>query len=148
MKGPKPRGIFVYGTLLPGEANFRWIASLVAGRQPARSRGRLLHLPFGYPILLDDDTGWVRGELLSFNGALEEALAVCDEVEGFEPDEEVSGHFVRVVKLVEPLGSEPREAWCYCAAPAWRDEMMRLGQVVEEGDWAAFRKRRHRRGVE
>ncbi len=35
MTGQWPKEIFVYGTLLPGEANFHQIATMVAGREGA-----------------------------------------------------------------------------------------------------------------
>lgn len=142
MTEPIPQEIFVYGTLLPGQANHRWIASLIAGRMTARTRGRLFHLPFGYPAMVESATGWVRGELLSFNNPVEEALEVCDQIEGYMPGDEVSSLFVRVVRQVEPAGAAPCHAWCYCLAPQRVEKFTLLGQEIDDGDWLAFVSRR------
>ncbi len=142
MKGQGPEEIFVYGTLLPGQERFRLIAQMVAGRQAARTRGRLLHLPEGYPALMEAEEGWVQGELLRFNEPIEKVLDVCDRIEGYQPDDEEASLFIRVVKQVEPEGGSPKEAWCYSAGPAMREKSLREGQEVDDGDWLAFRKRR------
>lgn len=142
MTGQGPKEIFVYGTLLPGEANFHQIATMVAGREAARTRGRLFHLPLGYPALMEAEEGWVQGELLRFNEPIEKVLDVCDRIEGYQPDDEESSLFIRVAKQVEPEGGASKEAWCYIVGPALPEESLREGQEVDDGDWLAFRKRR------
>ncbi len=137
-----PKEIFVYGTLLPGQERFRLIAQMVAGREAARTRGRLLHLPEGYPALMETEEGWVQGELLQFNEPIEKVLDVCDRIEGYQPDDEESSLFIRVAKQVEPEGRASKEAWCYIVSPALREKSLREGQEVDDGDWLAFRKRR------
>ena len=142
MTGQGPKEIFVYGTLLPGQERFRLIAQMVAGRQAARTRGRLFHLPLGYPALMEAEEGWVQGELLRFNEPIGKVLDVCDRIEGYQPDDEESSLFIRVAKQVEPEGGASKEAWCYIVGPALPEESLREGQEVDDGDWLAFRKRR------
>lgn len=136
--GSAPKEVFVYGTLLPGQENHRWIAHLVADSQAARTRGRLFHLPYGYPAMVESDEGWVRGEILSFRGPVEQVLEVCDKIEGYNVEREPESLFIRVVRQVEPDGGGPREAWCYCLAPGVRANLISLGQEVMDGDWVAF----------
>ena len=148
MTGPGPDAVFVYGTLLPGEANFRWIAPMVAGRQAVRTRGRLFYLPLGYPALVESETDWVRGELLRFSEPMEKVLEVCDRIEGYQPGNEAASLFVRVVKQVEPHEGVSVEAWCYCLGPAKREALLRQGQEVIGGDWLAFRRQQSAPGGE
>ena len=142
MTGQGLKEIFVYGTLLPGEANFQQIATMVAGREAARTRGRLFHLPLGYPALMEAEEGLLHGVPLRFNEPIEKVLDVCDRIEGYQPDDEESSLFIRVAKQVEPEGGASKEAWCYSVGPALREESLREGQEVDDGDWLAFRKRR------
>lgn len=144
MRESTPQGIFVYGTLLPGQANFKTIAHLVAEWRTARTRGRLFHLDFGYPAMLDSASGWVRGALLSFRCELDEALEVCDMVEGYHPEDVASSLFVRVLKEVEPAGAEPVRGWCYCWVGERQEILTHFGREIEDGDWQAFL---HRHGL-
>ncbi len=146
MTGPGPDAVFVYGTLLPGEANFRWIAPMVAGRQAGRTRGRLFHLSLGYPALVESETGWVRGELLRFNQPMEKVLEVCDRIEGYQPWNETASLFVRVVRQVEPHEGASVEAWCYSLSPAKHEALLHQGQEIIGGDWLAFRRQQGSQG--
>jgi gamma-glutamylcyclotransferase (GGCT)/AIG2-like uncharacterized protein YtfP len=133
-----PQEIFVYGTLLPGQENFQTIAHIVSEWQAARTRGRLFHLDFGYPAMMESDSGWVYGVLLSFKVRVEEALEVCDMVEGYNTEDVVSSLYYRVVKPVEPTEAEPRQAWCYCWARERQEVLSHFGREVTGGDWLAF----------
>lgn len=45
-------GIFVYGTLMSGFINHDlYLAEHIVTMQPAKIKGRLFHLPVGYPAL-------------------------------------------------------------------------------------------------
>jgi gamma-glutamylcyclotransferase (GGCT)/AIG2-like uncharacterized protein YtfP len=92
--------------------------------------------------MVESDTGWVQGELLSFNNPVEEALEVCDQIEGYVQGDEASSLFVRVVRQVEPADADPRHAWCYCLAPQRVKKFTLLGQEIDDGDWLAFVSRR------
>lgn len=140
MTGPGPDALFVYGTLLPGQKYFHRIAPMVAGQQAGRTRGRLFHLPEGYPAMVEAETGWVRGELLRFNGPMDKVLEACDRIEGYQPDNEAASLFIRVIRSVEPDDGVALEAWCYCLAPAQREALLGMGQEVAGGDWLAFRR--------
>ncbi|MGF1459553.1 MAG: gamma-glutamylcyclotransferase [Leptolyngbyaceae cyanobacterium] len=55
--------IFVYGTLKPSEVAFaRYCQPWVIESQMAYVKGRLFHLPQGYPALTEGDR-WVQGAL-------------------------------------------------------------------------------------
>ena len=75
--------LFVYGTLKQGHYNFRVVEKLV-GRVSRgwRVRGTLFDMG-GYPGLVLDGGGEVRGELLE-SGQMSELLRITDEIEGDE----------------------------------------------------------------
>jgi gamma-glutamylcyclotransferase (GGCT)/AIG2-like uncharacterized protein YtfP len=73
--------LFVYGTLLEGEANHHRIARHGARHAPAQTRGALHDLG-AYPAMTLAPTHDVRGELVSL-AAPEAALADADDLESF-----------------------------------------------------------------
>jgi len=59
--------VFVYGTLKPGEANYkRYCANKVVDVKKAFAQGKLFALPMGYPAMTLGDSQ-VYGYLLSFS---------------------------------------------------------------------------------
>jgi gamma-glutamylcyclotransferase (GGCT)/AIG2-like uncharacterized protein YtfP len=108
MSAPRP-GLFVYGTLLPGEANDGFLAALPG--EPATAKGRLYLHPAGYPVLvLDAAAGPVEGML--FREVDESLLRVLDVFEGVD-----AGLYDRVVTEVIARNG-PRPAWAYAMTPA------------------------------
>lgn len=78
-------GVFVYGTLMPGQIRWPLLAPFSAG-DPVRDAvaGRLLDTGRGYPALVDlGAPGTVTGYRIGLDPRrLEEALALLDAVEG------------------------------------------------------------------
>jgi gamma-glutamylcyclotransferase (GGCT)/AIG2-like uncharacterized protein YtfP len=77
--------LFVYGTLLPGEARWRLLEPLAASgdRVRAEAAGYLYRTPYGWPAAVFDDAaaGVVPGLVVTLRDP-ERALPVLDEVEG------------------------------------------------------------------
>jgi gamma-glutamylcyclotransferase (GGCT)/AIG2-like uncharacterized protein YtfP len=75
--------IFVYGTLRPGGFYYQKICpGYELTHIPAWTRGKLFHLPLGYPAMAKGDEK-VQGDLLCFNSPqLKQAL---DQLEGYDP---------------------------------------------------------------
>ena len=73
--------LFVYGTLMPGESNYRQIEAFVIDHRPGTIDGVLADLG-AYPALLPGD-GHVRGVMLQMH---REALKITDRIEGYHPD--------------------------------------------------------------
>lgn len=98
--------LFVYGTLLPGEANHDLAAPYVLASFPGTIRGRLYDAG-GYPgCVLDGDGPTVEGVWLELR---EEALRVLDDLEQFFGAEEENDYervWVRDARL-------PAEGWIY-----------------------------------
>ncbi len=81
-------GLFVYGTLAPGQRNAHVLSPLNGQWTEAKVRGRLKQLgwgsEFGYPgIVLDDTADWVSGHLFT-SKELESHWQRLDDFEGPE----------------------------------------------------------------
>ncbi|WP_293179547.1 gamma-glutamylcyclotransferase [Oceanithermus sp.] len=106
----EPRGVFVYGSLLPGE-RYHGVARAAGLRRarPARLAGfRLYALPQGYPAAVPG-RGVVEGALFEFYD-LARALALLDAFEEGEL------YRRRAVRVWTPDG--PAVAWAYLAPAA------------------------------
>jgi gamma-glutamylcyclotransferase (GGCT)/AIG2-like uncharacterized protein YtfP len=79
--------VFVYGTLMPGEARWPLLESLAApiAPEPAEAAGYLYRTPYGWPAAVFDAAapGAVPGLAVPLRDP-EQALAALDEVEGTE----------------------------------------------------------------
>ncbi len=117
--------LFVYGTLMRGEVR----ADLLADARDVRAastHGRLYHLPFGYPAIVDAEDGEVHGELVTFDD-LEARLPALDDYEGDE--------YRRVVRSIRVEGAVTT-AWCYVVDPAFEADLVAQGaRRVRSGQW-------------
>jgi len=92
-----PLPFFVYGTLRPGEINYR---HLLAGRTvseiPARITGRLYQVrEEDYPYVLEGD-GLVQGEVIEIQPDLYNAtLRTIDGLEDYWPEDEAASLYLR-----------------------------------------------------
>ena len=76
--------LFVYGTLLPGEERWRFLAPLVADHGvPDTAGGDLYDTGLGYPAACFGTAGTITGRTLTLLGASDErALGELDVIEG------------------------------------------------------------------
>lgn len=120
--------LFVYGTLASGHPARQPFAHYFGEARPASTRGRLVHLPEGYPTLLPGE-GTVFGELVTLVDPVA-ALAALDDYEdagGADP------LYRRVRQAVEVAG-RTEGAWVYVWGRAPEDALAR-GTVVDGGRW-------------
>lgn len=125
--------VFVYGTLKPGERNYRYYcAGKVSQTTQAYTYGKLFNLPgCGYPAMTVGQNQ-VKGVLLTFID--DSVLAHLDELEDYNPqrlatENEYSRQKILVYSLLgEPLG----EAWSYLMMP---HKVKCLGGVLVPSGW-------------
>lgn len=110
-------GLFVYGTLQPGEENYdRYCKKWVTQVQAATVRGQLFDLPLGYPALTPGND-LVQGCLLSFNDPA--VLALLDDLEDYDPNRAPhQNEYLRVkTRVFDPKGQPLGQAWIYQMQP-------------------------------
>ena len=75
--------IFCYGTLLPGQERWQFLAPFVLAYEPDQVSGRIYDTGLGYPAALFDRVGIVHGFRFRLDPAqLLDALSLLDEIEG------------------------------------------------------------------
>ena len=118
--------LFVYGTLQPGRGRWSRIADLVDDVGSARTAGRLVATPHGWPAATFGGQGTVHGYLLAIrDGGRRELLDRCDAIEA------VGTLFRRVLITVDgPDG--PVDAFAY----EWLGPDPPPGDPVPGGRWA------------
>jgi gamma-glutamylcyclotransferase (GGCT)/AIG2-like uncharacterized protein YtfP len=124
--------VFVYGTLKPGEANYRrYCAGKVVEEQNAIAFGQLYDLPLGYPAMTHGESP-VQGFLLTF--ADPNVLTALDELEDYNPnrlpqENEYERKQIEIYNLsAQSLGL----AWVYLMTP---EQVQRLGGVLMRSGW-------------
>ena len=128
-----PNALFVYGTLKRGFANHE-LVSHACEILPAKAKGTLYDLPYGYPAMMLEGCGVVCGELLVFDD-IRDVLPAIDRLEGYRPDEPEGSLFVRVVVEVELKDGSKMPAWTYIAGGLLKDKLPRVGRIIEDGNW-------------
>lgn len=118
-------GLFVYGTLLPGQAGWSLLAKFAQGHMDASAAGTLYDTLRGYPTARFGGEGRIRGAAVTLHPAsVEEALEVIDEYEGAD-----EGRYRRIqIPVVTPDGAS--DAWAYDHLGPTDDLV-----VIPSGDW-------------
>lgn len=102
--------LFVYGTLMPGEANYRLIEDLVIEHEPGTIDGILVDLG-AYPALIPGE-GVVKGIVLQLD---REALKTTDRIERYSPDRR-GCLYLREEVVVQLEDGQEVVAWGYVFA--------------------------------
>jgi gamma-glutamylcyclotransferase (GGCT)/AIG2-like uncharacterized protein YtfP len=132
---------FVYGTLLPGEANYHlWGDAIRREETAVFPNGRLYDLG-GYPMMLEEGDAPVRGALIYVHPAAYAAiLARLDALEGYNPERPDASPYQRRRRRALTEAGTAVTAWVYLG----RRRYVRHRPVIESGDWVAARRRRQR----
>lgn len=124
--------VFVYGTLKPGEANYkRFCAGKIVDAKKAFVQGKLFALPMGYPAMTLGDSQ-VHGYLLSFtNPAI---LNQLDVLEDYHPTREVSENLYnrKTIEVYQGEWLSLGWAWVYLMSLERVDQ---LGGVLQPDGW-------------
>jgi gamma-glutamylcyclotransferase (GGCT)/AIG2-like uncharacterized protein YtfP len=134
--------VFVYGTLMSGFANYRkYIQPYPHQAVPAKAKGRLYHLPEGYPALvIAKDVDWIYGEIVFFPADCHaEVLAGLDELEEYFAPGDSRNEYERELIQVSRID---REEICSAFTYTMRGEKERYartrGVLVSSGDWRQY----------
>lgn len=130
--------IFVYDTLMRGMPNHHLLQEHMVQCLKATIKGKLYHLPKGYPIIIEGGYWNVHGEAIKIheNSSL---LGMLDELEGYFGPGNPDNKYERVEKEVHL----PDMAWkvsaiVYVCPEEKRNEIIKTGLLVNGGDWRKF----------
>ena len=133
---------FVYGTLLPGEANYYLWREAIVDLRPAVMRGARLYDLGAFPMLVDAPDGEARGMLVRVRpSSYHAALWLLDQLEGVNLGRWLRGQsdgpgFRRARRIARPWGVAPAVAWVYVGDPALVAGLSPIGP-----DWKTYRRR-------
>ncbi len=136
---PERLPFFVYGTLLPGQANHAWaLRGRTAHEEPARIAGALLYDGPGYPYAIPGPPdATVHGALVHPRAAdYDEVRTVLDRLEDYAPGDPRNLYERVVTDAVRPDGRTVR-AWVYLAAEPLAARLRTTGTPIGGGDWLA-----------
>ena len=120
--------VFVYGTLIAGEANAHWAGN--ARRQKAWTTGTIYDTGCRFPAFVKRGRTHVKGEVLTVD---DDGFKSMDRLEGYPRlyrREQIQVHLV---------GGGNVLAWVYIMNNLRKD-----APVIESGDWVAYRKAGYR----
>ena len=120
--------VFVYGTLIAGEANAHWAGN--ARRQKAWTTGTIYDTGCRFPAFVKRGRTHVKGEVLTVD---DEGFKSMDRLEGYPRlyrREQIQVHLV---------GGGNVLAWVYIM-----NNLPKGAPVIESGDWVAYRKAGYR----
>ncbi|MGW7256264.1 gamma-glutamylcyclotransferase family protein [Streptomyces sp. NPDC054834] len=127
---------FVYGTLRPGEGNHDlYLRGSTRSEEPGRLTGAVLYDGPGYPYVVEQPGGEVRGDLVT---ALPEEygrlLRELDRLEEYAPGDP-RNLYERVGRNVVRADGSTARAWVYIAAPHVAARLRARGRLIAGGDW-------------
>lgn len=136
------RPFFVYGTLRPGQGNYRLLAGRTVAEFPANLPGHALYGPgLPYVTAAAGDSSVVGDVMFVAPEDYAEVLVRLDCLEGYRPGRPHC-HYERVGRPVSYVDADGAEvttlAWVYLAGPAAR-ERLRAAERIAGGDWLAGR---------
>ncbi|MDZ7951744.1 gamma-glutamylcyclotransferase family protein [Nostoc sp. DedQUE09] len=124
--------VFVYGTLKPGEANYkRYCASKVVDVKIAFVQGKLFALPMGYPAMTLGNNQ-VYGYLLSFSNP--KILNELDVLEDYQPNRKTPENLYnrQIIEVYEPQSLSYSWAWVYLMT---LEQVGQLGGFLQPSGW-------------
>ncbi|MEH1891406.1 MAG: gamma-glutamylcyclotransferase [Nostoc sp.] len=124
--------VFVYGTLKPGEANYKkYCTDKIIDVKRAFVQGKLFALPIGYPAMTLGNTQ-VYGYLLSFSNP--RILNDLDMLEDYQltrqPPENLYNR--QIIEVYQPQSFSLGWAWVYLMT---LDQVNQLGGFIQPDGW-------------
>ena len=120
--------VFVYGTLIAGEANAHWAGN--ARRQKAWTTGTIYDTGCRFPAFVKRGRTHIKGEVLTVD---DDGFKSMDRLEGYP-------HLYRREQIqVHLVGGGNVLAWVYIMNNLRKD-----APVIESGDWVVYRKAGYR----
>lgn len=132
IKFPDLVRVFVYGTLKPGEANYKkYCSSKVVDVKRAFVQGKLFALPMGYPAMTLGDSK-VYGYLLSFSNP--RILNELDVLENYQRNRQPSENLYnrQIIEVYQSKSLSYSWAWVYLMT---LEEVDQFGGFLQPDGW-------------
>ena len=131
---------FVYGSMSQGLVHFNKIKEFILDSQNAFINGTAYRLQVGYPVLTEDGSDLVAGEIVTLKMP-DLLLSLLDEFHGFKQLSLTESLYFRKqtkVTLEDNIPNSPSKkqetAWVYFLNPS---KLPKGAQKIESGDWKA-----------
>lgn len=129
---------FVYGTLLPGEANFGLWRRAIDDLKPAVMNGARLFDLGDFPMLVDAPAGEVRGMVVTVRpSSYGAALSLLDQLEGVDLTRFGGYGYRRLRRIARLAGGSTVVAWVYMGTEAAVIGLKPIGP-----DWRSYTRER------
>ncbi|MCX7921496.1 MAG: gamma-glutamylcyclotransferase [Clostridia bacterium] len=122
--------VMVYGTLMMGFENHKVIKESMFISK-AKTRGKLYHLPYGYPAIIEGD-GWVKGEVYQVDETTLRALDLLEDYTYGAADNEYNRVMVQALLDSDTVS----DVFIYMYANV--SKVATVGIPISNGDWALF----------
>ena len=139
----RQHSVFVYGTLRPGQCNYRRLLAGHTTREvPAIAEGLALY-GRRFPYAVPQPGARVAGDLITITSELyRDVLTDLDHLEGYYPSRPGASHYIRKARSVVAMNRTPNggtweafhTAWIYLAGPDI--EPSRMPRITDD-DWLA-----------
>lgn len=131
---------FVYGTLIPGQANdYFWQGAIRSVETAVLKNGKLYDMGF-YPMMVEGKGGIVQGKLVTVaDGRYDEVLRRIDDLEGYNALQPDDSTYRRITKEVNTGSGKRILSWTYAGRP----KLAGGGKLIASGDWVAHTAHKH-----
>jgi gamma-glutamylcyclotransferase (GGCT)/AIG2-like uncharacterized protein YtfP len=124
---------FVYGSMTEGFVHFSKIKDFVSSLEPAQIRGSAYRLKVGFPVIVEDGSDAVEGQLVRLNST-DLLASLLDEFHGVNRSFPAKSlYFRKETEVVTSAGHEV--AWVYFLNPA---KLPSQSEKIPGGDWKAI----------
>ena len=134
---------FVYGTLLPGQPNYRLWGESISRMEYGRIKDCQLFDMGAYPMMVESKEKYVHGMLVFvIPEHTNEMIIKIDELEGYDPEKHGESAYNREMREVELESKKTVTVWVYLGHKKYIDQE----RPVPGGKWAkhvARKKKEH-----
>jgi gamma-glutamylcyclotransferase (GGCT)/AIG2-like uncharacterized protein YtfP len=122
--------VFAYGSISEGMIHFNRLSAFVVSQQMGYIRGTAYRLKVGYPVILNEGSQQISGQILELRGS-ELLLALLDEMHGYNPVQPDKSLYIRE-EVAATLESHHERVWVYYLNPK---KLPDSASLIIDGNW-------------
>jgi gamma-glutamylcyclotransferase (GGCT)/AIG2-like uncharacterized protein YtfP len=138
--------LFVYGSLMEGFFNYKYVKDKIICRKYAKTMGKLFHqADKGYPAMIDGDD-FVYGELLKLDD-WDDVIKIVDRTENYFGKGNPENEYNRILVNVETLDDKKNyKAFAYKYNLKDSKEFFEKNIYIKSGSWREFMENQRKNG--